>query len=84
MIRSERLRDRAAAIPVAALVALSPPLIFAFSHPLQILGLPLLYAYVFLVWLLAIAGGAAVARRLAALDKAAMPPREEAGPPGGS
>lgn len=71
MIVAERLRDRALAIPVAAFIALTPPVLWAFGQGTVVFGVPLLYAYIFLVWLLAICAGAWAARRLARLDEQA-------------
>jgi hypothetical protein len=71
MIRAERLRDRALALPIAAFVALTPPILWAFSQGAFVFGVPLLYLYIFLVWLLAILAGARTARRLSRLDEEA-------------
>lgn len=81
MIRGERLRDRALAIPVAAFVALTPPIVVAFGQGGVVFGAPLLYIYVFLVWLLAIVAGAWAARRLAQYDdQPEAPPEPPAAP----
>lgn len=76
MIAAERLRDRALVIPIATFIALSPPVLWAFGTGASLFGVPLLYAYVFGVWLLAICAGAWAARRLALLDAEADPPPE--------
>lgn len=73
MMRAERLRDRALALPIAAFVALTPPILWAFGQGAAAFGVPLLYIYIFLVWLLAILAGARVARQLSRLDEEAEP-----------
>ena len=80
MIRAERLRDRALALPVAAFVALTPPILWAFGQGGALFGAPLLYVYVFLVWLLAILAGAWAARRLVWLEEQAEAPSQPEGP----
>jgi hypothetical protein len=80
MIRAERLRDRAMALTVAAFVALTPPILWAFGRGSEVFGAPLLYVYVFLVWLLAILAGARVARQLSRLDEEAEPAPPPEGP----
>lgn len=80
MIAAERLRDRALAIPIAAFVALTPPILWAFGQGSVVFGVPLLYLYVFLAWLLAILAGAWAARRLVRLDEEAEPASQPEGP----
>ena len=80
MIVAERLRDRALAIPIAAFVALTPPILWAFAQGAVVFGVPLLYVYVFLVWLLAILAGAWAARRLVLLEEQAEAPSQPEGP----
>lgn len=49
------IRDRMAALFLAAVVAFNPPLLRVFGAGDTVLGLPLLYLYVFAVWAAAIA-----------------------------
>lgn len=58
-----RRRDRLIGLFLLALVLLNPPLLLLFGGGDTILGLPLLYAYVFLAWLLIIAAVAWIAER---------------------
>lgn len=59
-----RLQERAFWLPVAALALLSPPLLVVFGRPVTIANVPLLYIYVFAVWLGLIVVSGRMARAL--------------------
>ncbi|SDG75058.1 hypothetical protein [Roseospirillum parvum] len=81
MTRLKRCADRALVLPLLTLLLLCPPLLLVFSHDTTLTGVPLLYAYAFTVWALAIVAGALVSRRLLAAARAAE--AEETAHPGG-
>lgn len=62
------LRDRALLLPIAGFLLAMPPLVGIFSRDVLVLGVPLLYLYLFGLWCLLIVGGALIARRLQAHD----------------
>lgn len=79
---TDRLRERALALPVACLVLFSPPLLTMFGRPVSVAGVPLSYLYVFGAWLALILIGRRLARRLmpaagsgAPADRPAAAPR---------
>ena len=61
-----RRRDRLIGLFLLALVLLNPPLLLLFGGGDTVFGLPLLYLYVFVAWLLIIATLAWIAERRAA------------------
>jgi hypothetical protein len=61
-----RRRDRLIGLFLLALALLNPPLLMLFGGGTTVLGLPLLYLYIFLTWLLIIAAVAWIAERRAA------------------
>ena len=61
-----RRRDRLIGLFLLALVLLNPPLLLLFGGGDTVLGLPLLYLYVFATWLLIIATLAWISERRAA------------------
>jgi len=61
-----RRRDRLIGLFLLALVLLNPPLLMLFGGGDTVLGLPLLYFYIFVAWLLIIATLAWIAERRAA------------------
>lgn len=61
-----RRRDRLIGLFLLALVLLNPPLLTLFGAGDTVLGLPLLYLYIFVAWLLIIATLAWIAERRAA------------------
>ncbi len=65
-----RLRDTAALLPVLAAFLLMPPVITLFTGARHVLGVPLLVAYLFGVWLALIIAAALLARRLGAAEDA--------------
>lgn len=62
--RIQRIRDIATALPFLAIVLLTSPLIVAFSASVSVLGVPLIVAYLFSVWIAVIIIAFVVARRL--------------------
>jgi membrane protein implicated in regulation of membrane protease activity len=61
-----RRRDRLIGLFLLALVLLNPPLLMLFGGGATAFGLPLLYLYIFVAWLLVIATLAWIAERRAA------------------
>ncbi len=55
MRRSGMTGQRLAALFMMGWVLLNFPVLFLFSKPIDVLGIPLLYAYVFAVWTLLVA-----------------------------
>ncbi len=55
MKRSSMTGQRLAATFLLGCVLLNYPILFLFSRPAEVLGIPLLYAYVFGVWILLVA-----------------------------
>jgi hypothetical protein len=50
-----RLRERLIALFLLGTALFSPPLLFLFDKPIRVIGLPILYLYLFLAWGLLIA-----------------------------
>lgn len=71
MTRLKRCAERALILPLATLLLLCPPLLLLFNHDVTVTGVPLLFAYAFTVWALAIVLGAVVSRRLLAAAQGA-------------
>jgi hypothetical protein len=63
MERSGTTGQRLSALFVLGCVLLNYPVLSLFARPVDLAGIPLLYAYVFGVWLLLIAGMALVIGR---------------------
>jgi hypothetical protein len=70
----QRLQERAFWLPVAGLCLLSPPLLTIFGDGAELGGIPLLFIYIFAVWVALILFGRAVARRLQREDQARRDP----------
>ncbi len=66
-----RLADRAFVLPIVAFFLLTPPILAIFNAPVLIFGIPLLHAYCFAVWLVAIAAGGWLAQRMIANEAVA-------------
>lgn len=71
MTRLERLADRAVALPAAAFVLLTPPILHVFGRDATVLGIPVLFLYAFTVWAVLIALGRALSRSLRRAAEAA-------------
>lgn len=69
MPRLERMSERAVALPVAAFVLLSPPILGLFDRVTVLDGMPVIYLYLFGAWLGLIALARALARRLLTLQR---------------
>jgi hypothetical protein len=59
----DRLTGRLVLVAVLGFVLLAPPLIAAFDHGGQVLGVPVIWAYLFVVWATLIGLIAVVAER---------------------
>lgn len=57
-------RDAAAVLPFVAIVLLAPPLVLIFAAPVTVVGIPLMVAYLFGVWLVVIVTAFLLSRRL--------------------
>ncbi len=64
MHRQNRARDTLIALFLLGAFLLLPPFFLIFDRPVRLLGIPLLYLYLFLAWALLIALGAMAARRI--------------------
>jgi hypothetical protein len=64
MIGRDRAQEQLVALFVFGAVLLLPPLLVIFNQPVRVLGVPVLYLYLFLVWVAVIGLAAAVARRI--------------------
>ena len=64
MLRHDRTREHLIALFVLGVLLLAPPFLLVFNRPVQVLGLPLLYFYLFAAWTGLIALGALIARRI--------------------
>jgi hypothetical protein len=60
---NEPRTERLIALVALAAVAFGFPLLFVFSTPVLIFGIPALYLYLFLVWLAVIVGTALISER---------------------
>ena len=74
-----RLAERALVLTVATLVLLTPPILTIFDVAVTVAGVPLLDAYCFAVWLLAIVLGGRLAARMEQRRRAADPTATAAG-----
>ena len=76
-----RLAERALVLTVATLILLTPPILTIFDVPLTVIGIPLLQVYCFAIWLVAIALGGWLAKRMdapgAAADRGTRPAPDE-------
>jgi hypothetical protein len=61
----DRTREWMLALFLLGITLLLPPLLLLFNHPTRVLGLPVLYLYVFATWTLLIALAALIASRIA-------------------
>lgn len=59
-----RARDAAVLLPIGALLIFMPPYLRLLDQPGTIFGIPLLYAYLFTLWLVGIVLTGLLARRL--------------------
>ncbi|HUF57031.1 MAG TPA: hypothetical protein VMM55_10785 [Thermohalobaculum sp.] len=64
-LRARRLREVAILLPVAGLVLTMPPVANVFALPVRLGGVPLVVAYIFVVWAALILAARAIGRRLA-------------------
>ena len=68
MPEAKRQKERLIVLPLVGVIALNYPLLSLFSRVKLLLGVPVLYLYLFAVWLLFILGVAAI------LEKSTPPP----------
>ncbi|MEW5423189.1 hypothetical protein [Amorphus sp. 3PC139-8] len=73
-MRSDGVSDLKWALPAALVILLMPPVLLLFDRPMLIGGIPLLHAYLFLVWLVFIGATAWLARRLFRDEESAKAP----------
>ena len=64
MLRHDRTREHLIALFVLGVLLLVPPFLLVFNRPVRVLGLPLLYLYLFAAWTWLIALGALIAWRI--------------------
>lgn len=65
MIGRDRTPEQLSALFVFGALLLLPPLLIVFNQPARVLGVPVLFLYIFLAWVAVIGLTAAVARRIA-------------------
>lgn len=65
MISVQALRDRSLFLFAVGCVLLFPPLLLVADHAAFVIGIPVIYLYIFACWGGLIAAGAVLARRLA-------------------
>jgi L-asparagine transporter-like permease len=58
------MQARAVLVLCAALLTLMPPLLLVFSQPVTVLGMPLLYVWIFIAWAALVVLGARASRGL--------------------
>jgi hypothetical protein len=68
MLRRDRTHERLIALFLLGVLLLNPPFLLVFDRPIRVLGIPVLYLYLFLAWTVLIAAVAAVARHIHTLD----------------
>jgi hypothetical protein len=64
MLRNDRTREYLIALFLLGVLLLVPPFLLVFNRPVQVLGLPLLYLYLFVAWTGLIVLSAVIARRI--------------------
>ncbi|MGA7485797.1 MAG: hypothetical protein WBW74_02490 [Xanthobacteraceae bacterium] len=69
-----RLSDFALVMTVLAFLLLTPPVLTIFNREVAVLGVPLLYAYCFGVWLAVIAAGGWAAWHMVRVEQDGAPP----------
>ncbi len=67
-LRNRKVRDRALILPLVGLLLFTPPVAGIFELEAKLGGVPFVLVYLFAVWAALIAGAAALARRLRAID----------------
>lgn len=76
-LRHRKARDRAVILPLIGFVLLMPPFAGAFDIDRTVLGVPASLLYLFAVWALLVAAGAALARRLRDTEEAGPLTRDD-------
>lgn len=65
LLAGRRARDAAMLLPLGAVLLFLPPYVRLFDQPGFLFNIPLLHAYIFVLWLIGIVLTALLARRLA-------------------
>jgi len=79
MIRNNRTNERLVALFLLGTVLLVPPVLLVFNRPVRVLGIPTLYLYLFVVWIVLIFLGRVLANRIAVELDAAQATAEDPG-----
>jgi len=74
MIKRDATHERLVALFALGIVLLVPPVLVVFNRTERVLGVPLLYLYLFSAWAVLIALAALIARRIVAAGDAMAPP----------
>jgi hypothetical protein len=74
MIRRNRTQEQLVALFALGALLLLPPLLVIFNRPVRVLGVPVLYLYLFLAWAAVIGLTAAVVRHIGAAQTGSAPP----------
>ena len=69
-MRRGRTTERLVALFLLGLILLMPPVVSVFNHEVRVLGIPLLYLYLYAAWALLIVLAAAAARSIDQADNA--------------
>jgi hypothetical protein len=68
--------ERCVALFILGVVLLLPPMLLVFNRPDRVMGIPILFLYIFLVWGALIALAAAIARSFAREEPPTLAPGE--------
>jgi len=79
MNRHSRTSERLVGLFLLGTVLLVPPVLLVFNRPMRVLGIPTLYLYLFVVWIVLIFLGRVLANRIAVELDAAQATAEEPG-----
>jgi uncharacterized membrane protein (DUF4010 family) len=73
LISRDRVQEQLVAAFIFGALLLLPPLLVIFNQSVRVLGVPLLYLYLFLVWVAVIGITAAIARRIVGGENSGSP-----------
>jgi len=82
LLAGRRARDAAIILPLGAVLLFLPPYVRLFDQPGFLFNIPLLHAYIFVLWLVGIVLTAMLARRLSREADAEAAATGERPPPG--
>ena len=68
MIRRNRTQEQLVGLFILGALLLLPPLLTIFNRPVRVLGVPVLYLYLFVAWAAVIGLTAAIARHIGASE----------------